>query len=216
LLDGKPVAPRPRSEPRLELAKTPHVDLGLKIWGESVNPRGTIVESYFDGRVGALWDRAEEAIRYHPACPFKGEKVPALVALLRDILTDEPCGIHRTALLADGSDRDRARGKAMLGRAASAAIKVCPDDEVALGLGVTEGIETAAAVISIGWRPVWGAASASAIAQFPVLSGIEELTIFADCDANGVGQRASQQCFQRWHEAGQLATIRPTPVGKAL
>jgi len=216
LLDGNPVAPKPRPEPRLELAKTPHVDLALKIWRESVDPLDTLVEPYFRGRCSALWDRAQEAIRFHPACPFKGQKTPAMVALLRDIRTDEPCGIHRTALLADGSDRDRARGKAMLGRAAGAAIKLCPDDEVILGLGITEGIETAAAVINIGWRPIWSAASAGAIAQFPVLPGIEELTIFADCDANGVGQRAAQQCLQRWHEAGQLAAIRLASLGKAL
>jgi hypothetical protein len=213
LLDDDPVAPKRRSEPRLEPAKTSHVDLALKIWGEGANPRGTLVEPYFRTRGSALWDRAEEAIRYHPACPFKGERVPSIVALLRDIRTDEPCGIHRTALLADGSDRDRARGKAMLGRAAGAAIKLCPSDSVTLGLGIAEGIETGAAVISIGWHPVWGAASAGAIAQFPVLSGIEELTIFADCDANGVGQRAAQQCLQRWREVGQLAAIRPTPDG---
>jgi hypothetical protein len=96
----------------------------------------------------------------------------------------------------------------MLGRAAGAAIKLCPDDEVTLGLGLVEGIETGLAVISLGWRPIWAAGSAGGMAQFPVLSGIEELTIFADNDKNGVGQRAAKQCAERWRDAGCLVTIR--------
>jgi len=47
--------------------------------------------------------------------------------------------------LPDGSDRDREAGKAMLGRATDAAIKLAPDDEVTFGLGIAEGIETALA-----------------------------------------------------------------------
>ena len=41
--------------------------------------------------------------RFHPACPWEGSRRPALVALVRDIVTDEPLGIHRTALSADGA-----------------------------------------------------------------------------------------------------------------
>lgn len=208
LLDNSAVATKRRLEPRPRPVETSHVELAGRIWRESVDPRGTLVERYLAGRSAPLPARGEEAIRYHPRCPFKGERVPALVALLRDICTNEPCGIHRTALLPDGSDRDRSRGKAMLGQAAGAAIKISPDDEVTLGLGIAEGIETSVAVINIGWRPVWAAASAGAIAEFPILTGIEALTIFADRDANGVGQRAARVCARRWGEADQLAMIR--------
>ena len=49
--------------------------------------------------------------------------------------------------------------------------------------GIAEGIETALAVIgNFGFRPVWATLSASAMAAFPVLSGVECLTIFADND----------------------------------
>jgi len=200
--------PPAKSRPQIEPADASHIEPALRIWRESVDPRGTLVERYLAYRRLALPARGEETIRYHPRCPFQGEKVPAMVALLRDISTDEPCGIHRTALLHDGSDRDRTRGKAMLGRASGAAIKISANDEVTLGLGITEGLETALAVIAIGWRPVWTAASAGAIAHFPVLAGIEELTIFADRDENGAGQRAAQECAHRWHEAGHFVTIR--------
>ncbi len=40
------------------------------------------------------------------------------------------------------------------------------------------------------------------MAKFPVLAGIEHLTIFADHDANGVGQAAAWTCRNRWIDAG--------------
>jgi len=208
LLDGSSSIEPPERHRSSKPSEALHVELALRIWRESVDPDGTLVERYLAHRGLALSPRIEEAIQHLRLCPFKGEKVPAMIALLRDIRTDEPCGIHRTPLLPDSSDRDRSRGKAMLGRSRGAAIKISPDDEVTLGLGLAEGIETAVAIIASGWCPVWAAASANGIAQFPVLDGIEELTIFADCDANGVGQRAARACAQRWHEAGRLTTIR--------
>jgi hypothetical protein len=184
-----------------------------RIWQATEPLAGTIGQTYLAARKATLPPRGDEAIRFHPACPFKGGTVPAMVALFRDVCSDEACGVHRTALLPDGSDRDRVRGKAMLGRAAGAAIKISPDDQVTLGLGLTEGIENALKIISLGWSPVWAAGSAGAIAQFPVLPVIEELTIFADHD--GEGKRAAQACARRWSEAGALAIVR-TPLKSGL
>jgi hypothetical protein len=203
--DDRPVHPNP---PQRHL-HSDNTSLANRIWAETVNPRDTLVERYFAARGFTFPHRGEEAIRFHPHCPFKGERVPTMVALLCDIRTNEPCGIHRTALLPDGHDRDRVLGKAMLGRASGAAIKISPDDTVTLGLGLTEGIETSLAIIVAGWHPIWAAASAGGIAQFPLLSGLEELTIFADRD--GVGQQAAQTCAQRWRDADRLATILPAP-----
>jgi putative DNA primase/helicase len=206
--DRRPQLPPRPAPPKPKPADLSNERLALRIWGEAVDPRGTLVERCLVvNRKSAIPHRAEEALRFHPRCPFKDERVPAMIGLLRDIRTDEPCGIHRTALLPDGSDRDRSRGKAMLGRASGAAIKLSPDDEVTLGLGICEGIETGLALSGMDWRPIWAVGSAGAIAQFPVLSGIEELTIFADNDKNGVGQRAAEECRERWLGAGQAATI---------
>lgn len=178
------------------------------IWRETVPAPGTLAETYLVGRALSLPPRHDEVLRFHPACPFKGAKVPALVALFRDIATDKPCGIHRTALLPDGRDRDRVKGRAMLGRAAGAAIKISPADEVELGLGLAEGIETGLAVIGFGWSPIWACASAGGVAAFPVLPGIEELTVFADRDPNNAGQKAAHTCAQRWSNAGVAAAAR--------
>lgn len=210
-LGGAAVQPPRRDEP--ETPPLPVSDAWRRLWSEARDPAGTVVERYLAGRGLALPPERSEVLRFHPACPFKGERVPAMLALLRDARTNEPCGLHRTTLLPGGSDRDRKRGKAMLGRAGGAVIKIVADAEVTNGLGIAEGIETALAVLGIGWSPVWAAGSAGTIAQFPVLPGIEALTIFADPDE--AGQRAARACAARWVEAGHSVMIRTPRNGDA-
>lgn len=74
-----------------------------------------------------------------------------------------------------------------------------------MGLGLTEGIEDALAILLCDWAPVWAATSAGAIARFPVLSGIEGLTVFADTDAPGT--TAAEVCAARWQAAGRDVRI---------
>lgn len=196
-------APEPPREPPATL------DAARRIWRECGPAEGTLAETYLAGR-GLRLDPGAP-LRFHPACPREGERLPALVALMSDPATGEPCGIHRTYLAADGRDRLRdAKGRAMLGGAG--VVRLVPDAEVTLGLGIAEGIETSLACIQgFGWRPVWAATSAGAIARFPVLAGIEALTIFADAD--GPGAKAAQSCAERWAEAGREARILTPPHG---
>lgn len=208
LSSGEVREERPSPSAKHEPDKADKISLALATWRQSVDARGSLVERYLAGRALELPANHYDVLRFHHACPFKGQRVPAMVALFRDVVTDEPCGIHRTPLLPDGSDRNRVLKKAMLGRAGDAAIKLSPDDEVTLGLGLCEGIETGLKIMARGWRPIWACGSTSGMAPFPVLPGIEELTIFADNDANGAGIRAAQQCGERWLEAERLATIR--------
>ena len=74
-----------------------------------------------------------------------------------------------------------------------------------LGLGLTEGIEDGLAVLLSGWTPVWCATSAGAIERFPVLGGIDCLTVHADYDNAGI--TAAQACVDRWIAAGREAAI---------
>src|SRR5262249_26729067 len=103
----------------------------LRIWDEARDPRGTVVADYLASRGLALPDDiATDVIRFHPALKFRGELVRAMVALFRDIGTNEPCGIHRTFL-----DCNRQKlGRKMLGRAKGAAIKLDANENVTLGL----------------------------------------------------------------------------------
>lgn len=159
------------------------------------------------------------ALRFHPRCPFRLEdgsvaRLPAMIALFRDVITDAPCGVHRTALRDDGSGKSDMLGlgnpKKMLGRAKGAAIKLSADDEVTQGLGIAEGIETAVAIMNGGWWPMWACGSAGAIGDFPVLSGLECLTIWADADAAGL--TAARKCQARYRAAGIECVINTAPV----
>jgi hypothetical protein len=85
----------------------------------------------------------------------------------------------------------------MLGR--QGVVRLSPDSEVTMGIGITEGVEDAIAVLLSGWAPVWAATSSGAIARFPVLSDIDALTIFADADGPGI--REAEKCAARWHNA---------------
>src|SRR5690606_19456602 len=135
-----------------------------------------------------------DALRFYP-----GGR--AMVALITDAVTGDPIGIHRTFLDRDGKRTE----KKMLGQAAGGVVRLSGDDEVTTGLGVAEGIETA---LAVPFRPVWACLSAGQLAAFPVLAGIEALTIFADQDATGTGLNAARECAERWHAAGCEVTIR--------
>src|SRR5262245_2612321 len=140
-------------------------------------------------------------------------RLPAMLGLMRDIITDEPKAIHRTALRADGAGKADLPGlgnaRRMLGPTKGAALKLTGHAEVADGLGIAEGIETALTIICAGWQPVWACGSAGAIQSFPILSGIESLTIFADGDRAGIA--AAQVCQVRWHNAGLECRILAPP-----
>ena len=122
--------------------------------------------------------------------------------------TGEACGVQRTPLTPDA--RKHPIGRAMLGKAG--AVMLSPDHAVETGLGVTEGVETAFAVLAAGWRPVWACLSAGMIARLPALPGIEAITVFADADAAGLA--AAETCAARWREAGrETRIIRPGRMG---
>lgn len=197
------------------------IKFALKIWDVSESPGWSLTEKYLQSRgLGVVADLlAGMALRHHRACPFRFEDetlrhVPAMIGLFRDIFTDEPCGIHRTALKPDGSGKSDAPGignpKKMCGRARGAAIKLSPDEAVTHRLGIAEGIETALTPFCVGWRPMWALGSAGAVADFPVLPGVEALTVFADADDAGV--KAARACQARWTDAGKECTIILPPA----
>jgi hypothetical protein len=193
-------------------------DLALRLWREATSIEHTPAAAYLVYRGVGLPDEVlgGSGLRFHPACPFRLDsgttvKLPAMLAAMVDIVTGEFRGVHRTALRPDGSGKADVRGlgnpKKMLGPAAGACVKLSPDEDVTQGLHIAEGIETALACMAMRFLPMWAALSASGVARFPVLSGIESLTIFADNDQNGVGLRAARKCAARFIAAGREAVI---------
>lgn len=182
--------------------------LALGIWSEAKPIEGTLAARYLTQTRGLdITELPTGALRFLPNCIFgKGVRHPCLVALFRDVKTNAPTGIHRTALTAEALKIDRKS----LGRKRGSAIKLWPDDEVTSGLVIGEGIETTLAAAQIKWkgthlRPAWAMGDKENIASFPVLLGIEALTVLVDHDENGVGQRAAAECLQRWRGEGREA-----------
>ena len=195
------------------------------IWNESVSPLRTPVESYLWGsrHLDLPEDVPGEVVRYHPRCPWKDELTNktfythAMIAAMRDIRTDEIVAVQRTRL--DLVEREGAlvgvkRDRRMLGAASGAAIKLDADDTVLGGLHVSEGLETAMTARQLGLRPTWALGSAGAIAAFPVLPGIECLTILAEHD--DANAKATHACAERWHAAGREVLINQPIGGKDL
>jgi len=188
-----------------------------EIWHGTLRADGSLVERYLSSRRLILPQSCAD-IRFHPACPRGRDRLPAMVAAMRDIFTNEICGLHRTYLRSDGSGKAEVTpAKMMLGRSKGAAIKISDDADVTIGLHIAEGIETSLALLGFEIAPVWALGSAGAIRSFPVLPGIEALTIAVDNDASGVGAAAAEQCGERWQEAGrEVRFIKSAVSGEDL
>jgi hypothetical protein len=192
-----------------------------RLVGELVPLRGTPGEPYLaDVRkidMDAITDVLErvDAVGWHPSVyfhapeypergdpphPLHGRKLGCIVAIMTDPVTAAPTGaISRTYLGPDGNKVDKAR---TLGSPAGI-IRLSRDDEVLSGLYLAEGLETALDAMSKGFRPMWSTGSTSIMAKFPLLAGIERLTLFADHDRNGAGQRVASEAAARWLAAGR-------------
>ena len=192
---------------------SPHSAFALRIWKEARDPRGSVVDQYLASRKLSLpSDIAGEVIKFHPALKFDGKLVGGMVSLFRDIRTNEPCGIHRIFLDCAG----RKLGRKMLGRVRGAAMMLDAEEAVELGLHVGEGVETCLAAWLAGFRPVWVLGSAGAISAFPVLSGIEAITVLGEVGDGGANHRAAQLCAARWIETGREAFIVTPLIGSDL
>lgn len=209
---SRPQRPRP-STALPDDNSTKNSAFALQLWNEAYHPQATIVVSHLVSRGLALPDDiAGDVLRFHPALRYNGAIVGAMVALFRDIRTDEPCGIHRTFFDSAGRKLDRR----MLGRAKHAAIKLHADESVSHGLIIGEGIETGIAARMAGFRPVYALGSASAIAVFPVLAGIEAITILGEVGDGGANYRAAKACAARWIDAEHEAFLVAPLVGADL
>jgi Toprim domain len=205
---------RRRTPARSSAENTPRA---LEIFAEAGPIPGTIAMTYFAsrgiaGNIVELLPDLHEVVRFHPRCPYGPGEHPCIVALLRDVVTSRPCGIHRTLLDSSGRKLDRK----MLGRAKYAAIKLDHAENVTLGLHVGEGLETCLAARLAGFAPVWALGSAGAIAVFPVLPGIEAITILGEVGDNGENHRAAQTCATRWIDAEREAFVVRPLVGDDL
>jgi putative DNA primase/helicase len=180
----------------------------LKIWNDAIDPRGTLVETYLNKYRGlTLPDSVcNTVIRFHAGLKHDGQYLPGMVCLLRDIKSDAPTGVHRTFL-------DRYTGKKfdrrMLGIAKGAAIKLDFDPPAKLTIG--EGVETVLAAREAGFTPAWALGSAGALASFPILRKVREITLLLENDPTS--EKFLRVCFDHYRDAGRVVHVVVSQVG---
>jgi putative DNA primase/helicase len=178
-------------------------------WREAANIRGSIAEHYLNSRSLVLDDYSDRCrvLRFHPCCPFGPDRAPAMIALMRDVMTNDPRCIQRTRLAPDGSKIARQ----MLGPSKGAAIKIDADHDVTMGLCIGEGLETCLTARQCDVKPVWALGSVGAIEAFPVLAGIDALSILAE--TGDASARAVKECGDRWEHDGREVFILDSKIG---
>ena len=124
-----------------------------------------------------------------------------MLVLFRNILTGEPQAIGRTFIHPHTLKRMR---RATLGPSGGAAVMLDAFEDVLTGLHIGSGVETVMTGRQrFDYRPAWALGSDVEVTKFPVLSGVEAITLLRENDDNGSSQKACQTCALRWSAAGR-------------
>lgn len=188
-------------------------DFGQELWA-ACRPIAGEALAYLQARCCVV-PPDDGHLRYHPALKHAPSSTvgPALVALVTDAVTGQPLTLHRTWIRADGSKAPVEPPRMLLAghRKAGGVVRLWPDEAVAQGLGIAEGIETALS-LAHAFTPVWALIDAGNLAAMPVLDGVESLLIAADHD--DAGTAAAEGCALRWAAAGRESRIAMPPQRK--
>lgn len=196
-------------KPSADLDEDRKFQHAMDIWNQTAPIAGTIVEKYLASRAITLPNEIS-ALRYHPKLKYDGEYYQSMVCLYRDILTNDPRGIHRTFLSPSGQKIDRM----MLASAKGCAIKLDDDENVTIGLTAGEGVETCLSARQVGYAPTWALMSSAGISSIPVLSGVDAITFLGELDENRANEMACKAAARRWLREGKEVHIHMPVAGK--
>jgi hypothetical protein len=180
-------------------------DAARDLWGtnglsyltgpKSKDQRALVLPAGVDGPV----------LRFLAHCPSPksgkagGRIVPAVLALYRDVLTDQPRAISRIGLWPNGTKIERWD----LGNKIGTAIKLMP---VTAGkVCLAESVENALAAHMLGHAPVWATGGRAGIANFFLVDGINELGLLLDNDVEHDSQKSGVEAFERYTADGRDA-----------
>lgn len=209
---------RPPPTPIAEPTAAEKLERARRLLARSAPIWGSPAEAYLKGRGltlprrGCLLD--QEVLRfvvdaYHwPS----GQRLPAMLAPITGILTNEVQALHLTFLRPDGGGKAEVeKARLYLGPKSGGVVRLSPDADVSTGLAIAEGIETALTGLAAGY-PGWACLDAGNVGEFPVLSGIEAMTVLADHDPAGLA--AAEKVARRWRNAGrEVRVLMPPQAG---
>ncbi len=170
---------------------------------EEVEAIGDVLE-----RIDALgW---HPSVYFHePGHPLHGRRLGCIIAVMTDPVTARPTGaINRTYI----DENLHKVGKAKTLGSPAGVVRLSLDEDVLEGLHLAEGLETALSAMAAGLRPVWSTGSTALMRTFPVLDGVDCLTIIADHDATDAGEgrpRGRDALAKR--RTGSVRFMSPSP-----
>jgi putative DNA primase/helicase len=142
-------------------------------------------------------------VLFHPSVWHPQEKraYPAMVAVITDILTVEPISLHFTFLDPAGGGKAKIEQprRYLYGHRKVGVVRLTPDHEITQGLVLGEGLETCLSY-ALEYSGIWACLDAGNLGAFPVLPGIEGLTVLIDHDE--AGHRAFGTVRDRYRAAG--------------
>ena len=192
------------------------------------HPNAEPLKIYLQSRGLDGWIPNWSSIRFHPNMQYRNEDgkligyFPAMLALIEK--GNEAITIHRTFLTPDGCKAPVDSPKKMMEIPSG---KILMGSAIRLGnpgrvLSVTEGFETACAVIEATGMVTWPLISSTLMAGFEIPNGVEKLIIWSDLDRPAVktgiqaGSVAASKLAERAKAQGIEAIIRepegPIPV----
>ena len=138
---------------------------------------------------------------------------PAMVAIIRN-QQGKRVSLHRTYLTEDGCKAPVASPKKLLaspypGATKGGAVRLAlPDEGI---IAITEGIETAMAVMLLFKIPTWAALSAQGLIQLHIPQGISTVHIMADADHSKTGDKAGLLLAKRLLKENYQVCIHMPP-----
>ncbi len=190
-----------------------------KVWAESMDPHHSSaapLRRYLAGRSLYPEGFAIRKLRFHPGLPYwqNGRLIGRYPAMIAPVTspTGELITLHRTYLTEDGRKAPVAATRKLMAypedlRLAGSAIRLArptPDGT----LGLAEGIETALAVMLMTGEPTWAATSAGMLERFQPPKEVQALTVWADRDRSGTGERSARILADRVSASGLVVEVR--------
>jgi Toprim domain len=180
-----------------------------RLWLQASHDLPAKVIAYFEWRGIRLARVPKGALKFHPQCPWEGERHGCIVARYSDAVTGELRGLWR---------RFYGEKPKTLGPMGGCVIRLWP--VIGKRMVIGEGVETTLAAATARTHrgqplyPAWATGCAGNMRRLPIIDGVEQLIILVDNDESEAGQKAAEECARRWVEAGREVTrLIPREVG---